>query len=121
MPKMAKKPCRHPGCATLTEGKYCEAHKPLHPDRPSRESRGYTSKWKKVSKAYLRKHPLCVHCKQHGKNTFATVVDHVIPHRNDPALMWSESNWQPLCKPCHDKKTWTEDKTPVYSYSDERR
>ena len=35
----------------------------------------------------------------------AQVVDHIIPHRGDPSLMWDESNWQSLCKPCHDSKT----------------
>ena len=47
---------------------------------------------------------------------FLLALDHIIPHRGDETLMWSESNWQALCKPCHDKKTWTEDKNPVYSY-----
>jgi len=30
--------------------------------------------------------------------------------------MWDESNWQALCKPCHDRKTWMEDRNPVYRY-----
>lgn len=42
MPKKSKKPCKHPGCPNLTDGKYCEEHKHLHPDRPSAESRGST-------------------------------------------------------------------------------
>jgi 5-methylcytosine-specific restriction protein A len=24
-------------------------------------------------------------------------------------LFWNETNWQPLCKECHDRKTATED------------
>nr|WP_292832122.1 HNH endonuclease signature motif containing protein [Mesorhizobium sp.] len=24
-------------------------------------------------------------------------------------LFWDRSNWQPLCKPCHDRKTATSD------------
>jgi 5-methylcytosine-specific restriction enzyme A len=35
----------------------------------------------------------------------ATVVDHVVPHRGDPKLLWDENNWAPACKPCHDAKT----------------
>ena len=31
-------------------------------------------------------------------------------------LMWSDTNWQALCKPCHDQKTGTEDSRPEYSY-----
>ena len=40
-----------------------------------------------------------------GVVTPAAVVDHVLPHRGDWSLFWDESNWQPLCKPCHDAKT----------------
>ena len=29
MPKKALKPCKHPGCPKLTEGAYCDEHKPL--------------------------------------------------------------------------------------------
>ena len=116
MPRKSKKPCRHPGCPNLTEVKYCEEHKHLHPDRPSAENRGYNSKWRKLSQQYLRKHPLCVRCLANGRYTKATVTDHIIPHRNRPELMWDESNFQALCKPCHDKKTWTDDKNPEYTY-----
>ena len=116
MPRKALKPCKHPGCPRLTEGAYCDEHKPMHPDRPSAAKRGYGSKWQRVSKAYLRKHPLCVKCLAQGKFVTATVVDHIIPHRGDSVLMWSESNWQALCKHCHDKKTGNEDSRPLYSY-----
>lgn len=67
MPRKAKHPCGHPGCPNLTEERYCSEHKPLHPDRPSAAKRGYGSKWQRVSKAYLRKHPLCVKCQAQGR------------------------------------------------------
>ncbi len=114
MPKKPKHPCSHPGCPNLTDSRYCEQHK--QPDRPSASKRGYSSKWQRVSKAYLRKHPLCVKCYADGKFVTATVVDHIIPHRGDAALMWDEANWQALCKPCHDKKTGLEDSNPCYAY-----
>ena len=114
MPKKALKSCKHPGCPNLTDELYCEIHK--QPDRPSASKRGYNSKWRKLSKAYLHKHPLCVRCMADGRFVSATVVDHIIPHRGDDILMWNQDNWQALCKPCHDKKTWTEDKNPVYKY-----
>ena len=116
MPHKSKRPCGHPGCPNLTDSRYCEHHKPLHPDRPSADSRGYNSRWRKVRAAYLRKHPLCVRCMADGRSVKATVVDHVIPHRGDQQLMWDENNYQALCKKCHDKKTWTEDKNPIYGY-----
>ncbi|MBR1530240.1 MAG: HNH endonuclease [Oscillospiraceae bacterium] len=116
MPKKAKHPCRHPGCPNLTDDKYCEEHKHLYPDRPSSSSRGYGTKWQKASKAFLRKHPLCAACQADGRYTLATVVDHITPHRGDKSLFWNQNNWQPLCKPCHDRKTWLEDSNPEYHY-----
>ncbi len=116
MPYKAKKPCRHPGCPELVKGTemYCEKHKPLHA-RPASE-RGYDSRWQKASKAYLRENPLCAECLRHGKYTQATVVDHVVPHRGNQELFRDSANWQPLCKPCHDRKTGREDSRPVYKY-----
>ena len=111
MPTKAKRPCSYPGCPNLTDSKYCEKHK--QPDRPSASKRGYNGKWQRLSKIYLRKHPMCM---QQGRYVPATVVDHIIPHRNNPVLMWDENNWQALCKRCHDRKTRKEDNTPVYKY-----
>jgi 5-methylcytosine-specific restriction protein A len=39
----------------------------------------------------------------------ATVVDHIVPHKGDKVKFWDSSNWQSLCKRCHDAKTATED------------
>ena len=69
MPRKALKPCKHPGCPNLTDGLYCAEHQPLHPDRPSAAKRGYGSRWQRLSKAYLRRHPLCVRCKSQGRFT----------------------------------------------------
>lgn len=82
----------------------------------SATKRGYGSKWRTSSKAYLREHPLCEICKRNGKYVQATVVDHIKPHRGDNKLFWDKSNWQSLCKSCHDKKTGRFDSKPTYSY-----
>lgn len=71
-------------------------------ERGSSSHRGYGYKWQKARAAYLKKHPLCVRCQQLGRTTAASVVDHIIPHRNDKALFWDKNNWQSLCKHCHD-------------------
>lgn len=57
-----------------------------------------------------------MNCFKHDKLTKATVVDHIIPHRGDNKLFWDKSNWQSLCKRCHDKKTMTEDRHQEYRY-----
>ena len=119
MPSRPKKPCAEQGCPNLIDPceKYCPAHKALHPDPVrSASSRGYSSKWRQVSRQYLTTHPLCVKCLERGKYTKATVVDHITPHRGDPALFWDSSNWQALCKPCHDRKTGEKDRNVTYSY-----
>lgn len=37
-----------------------------------------------------------------GRDTPATVCDHIIPHKGDEFLFFSFENTQSLCKPCHD-------------------
>jgi len=117
MPMKPKKPCKHPGCPLLTAGNYCEFHIKLHTtDRSSANERGYSSRWQKVRSQFLKANPLCKECQSQGKLTPATVVDHIKPHRGDKVLFWDESNWQPLCKKCHDKKTRSLDQYQEYSY-----
>ena len=112
-----KKPCKHPGCPLLTDHSYCEFHAKLHAEeRAGASERGYDSRLRKARKQFLNAHPLCKHCEKKGKVTPATVVDHISPHRGDQRLFWDESNWQPLCKKCHDRKTRTEDQHPVYTF-----
>ena len=62
----------------------------------------YGYKWQQARAKYLAEHPLCVRCHSRGRITPATVVDHIEPHRGDPKLFWRRSNWQALCKRCHD-------------------
>jgi len=115
MPYSPAKPCRHSGCPNLTHDRYCPLHAPAH-QRDSAHKRGYTSKWNRRRKLYLQANLLCVECQRSGRLTPAAVVDHIIPHRGDEVLMWDETNWQPLCKPCHDKKTGRQDSRPIYKF-----
>lgn len=95
----------------------------VHSNRLKTAERGYDSKWQRSARAYLRKHPLCVHCLEKGIVEAAQVVDHIKPHgltealrSGDPEaihaarlLFWDSDNWQALSKVCHDRKTATED------------
>ena len=110
MPKRCGRPCSKAGCPKVVDGKYCDEHQ-QHKSSSRRTStqRGYGYRWQKARKVYLSHHPLCKHCQDKGIITAANVVDHIKPHQNDQRLMWDELNWQPLCKPCHDIKTATED------------
>lgn len=110
MPRAVSRPCRYPGCPRLVSAGFCRQHQPLQfYQRPGSAARGYGAKWQRASASFLREHPLCAHCSSLGKDEPSTVTDHVIPHRGDTQLFWDRSNWQALCKGCHDRKTVTED------------
>lgn len=79
-------------------------------DKQGSTARGYGYKWQQAREGWLRKHPLCVYCERDGRVTPASVIDHIEPHRGDMVLFWAaDTNWQSLCKPCHDAKTALED------------
>lgn len=69
----------------------------------SSAARGYGYQWQRARLAFLLDNPLCVMCKARGQVTAACVVDHVKPHRGDMLIFWDRSQWQALCKPCHDR------------------
>lgn len=58
-------------------------------------------RWRKVARMVLSAHPLCALCLRVGRQTAATVVDHIVPHRGDRVLFWSVDNLQALCFDCH--------------------
>lgn len=126
MPKKPLRPCSFPGCCELTSERYCAKHQKETDRKYNKDSRPFkclynTSRWKKSRKQYLMVHPLCEECRKHGMIKAADVVDHIIPHKGNEELFWDESNWQSLCKECHDKKTAREDgrwgrKNTVYKY-----
>ncbi|WP_423777679.1 HNH endonuclease signature motif containing protein [Dialister invisus] len=108
MPSKPMRPCRHPGCHTLTRNKYCDAHASdanicfRHND----SSKMYGYRWRVESKQFLADHPMCSSPECHET---ATEVDHKIPHKGSKKLFWDKSNWQGLCHRCHSRKTATED------------
>lgn len=110
--------CNYAGCGkTIDDKGYCDKHKEiakkqadaLKNRKPHEHSKLYNWQWKKVRANYLMLNPLCVECDKYGLLEPATVVDHIRPHKGNLDLFWNESNYQPLCKSCHDRKTATED------------
>lgn len=63
--------------------------------------RGYDARWRRARLTFLRANPYCQMCRQVGRVTRATVVDHITPHKGDLALFWDAANWQALCATCH--------------------
>jgi 5-methylcytosine-specific restriction protein A len=43
-------------------------------------------------------------CWEEGRTVPGYAVDHVVPHRQDPRLMWDTNNLQVLCRSCHNRK-----------------
>lgn len=72
--------------------------------RDNANKRGYGHKWRKSRLVFLANNPLCVYCQREGRITAANVVDHIVPHKGDQKLFWDETNWQSLCKECHDSE-----------------
>jgi 5-methylcytosine-specific restriction protein A len=102
--------CKFPLCPELLDSPgYCKKHRALM---------GYVSdqwhylynnqRWRKYSKGYLNKHPLCHQCKQENQIAPSDVVDHIVPHRGDRKLFWDSENHQALCNTCHHVKTGKE-------------
>lgn len=115
MPSTFPHACAYDGCSAITRERYCihHRHEMLKQLRampiPVGKNRIYGRQWKERRKAWLSLHPLCVACKDRGVVRPATVVDHITPHKGDGALFHDETNWQSLCKPCHDIKTFKHD------------
>lgn len=106
--------CKKAGCGrTCGEGKdFCHVHKGLEGKRRIFTFRGKSSqwhrmygsaRWRKMSKAFLEKYPVCFIC---GKP--AKIADHITPHRGAPGLFYDEGNLQPMCWSCHSRKTFRE-------------
>lgn len=103
----APKPCtKHPNVLLGVNQKciFCErnkqkAAKAYDKKRGTSSTRGYTAKWRRLTRQFLFDHPIC----KCGAN--ANTVDHIKPHRGDSGLFWDRNNWQALCRSCHSRKT----------------
>lgn len=104
---MPKKPKTHTPHGTPTTAQKCKQYEKV---RGTASQRGYTYKWSKAAKGFLKKNPLCVMCLEEGHTCAATEVDHIVPHHGDQKLFWDKSNWQGLCKSHHSQKTATENR-----------
>ena len=107
MPYKPKKPCSHPGCPKLTDGRFCEEHAKEEAkrcnryDRDPNSNKRYGRLWAKIRAAFLSTNPLCEMCKADGRYKPAELVHHrrklTDGGTNDLA------NLQALCLECHSR------------------
>ena len=112
MPNLMSRPCSNRGCPNVagSDGLCPDCKRERDAVRDPLTLRWLNSKRYKVGRlSFLGRNPLCRSClEKDGGITPATVLDHITPHGGDPALFWDASNWQALCKTCHDTKTTNE-------------
>lgn len=96
----AKKPCRYPGCPTLTDTGVCDVHLKLeqqryNSSRQTSKEQGYDHTWRKLSKYKLTRDPVCERC---GR---AAVLVH---HRDRDTSNRQIENLESLCSHCHEQE-----------------
>lgn len=64
----------------------------------------HTTAWRKARKLQLQREPTCRHCRQVGRITPATDVDH-IQRIKDGGSALDPLNFQSLCHDCHARKS----------------
>ena len=101
--------CATPGCAAVVAGRgHCQSHALRREQgRPNVDVRRwyYTRRWRAIRAQVLQDEPLCQDCRTQGRVEPSTDVDHVVPHRGNPARFWDRANLQALCHACHARKT----------------
>lgn len=109
MPSSPPTACLMPGCPNTVasgQGAYCKGHRGEgDKGRGNRHERGYGNAWGKVSRRYLRHHPVC--CDPYDRHpqvvTPSYATDHIKPRAAGGGDEWA--NFQALCKSCHAYKT----------------
>ena len=107
MPRKPKHPCGYPGCAKLTEKRYCEEHEKLTAKQYEKYGRNpetrnrYGRAWKRIRDSYAKEHPFCEECFKNGLMVPMAQVHHIKPLAEGGDH--SRSNLVSLCVSCHSR------------------
>ena len=107
VPSKPKRPCSHPGCPRLTNGRFCEEHAKAEAkryeqyDRDPETRRRYGRVWKRMRDAYVQQHPVCELCQRDGQLVATEEVHHKVPLAEGGTH--DRNNLISLCKACHAK------------------
>ena len=109
MPTSMLRPCSYPGCTNLVRSGRCDAHpfQSVDQHNPEHQKLYNTRRWKMIRRLQLAGQPWCEECLRANVYTPASEVDHITPHRGDPAIFY-RGPFQSLCTPCHSRKTAVE-------------
>ena len=105
MPYKPKRPCSHPGCPNLTDGRFCDAHAKEENKRYERYNRDPATKrrygraWKRIRDKYVSDHPLCEQCLKQERLVATEEVHHLLPLSEGGTH--ARDNLIALCKSCH--------------------
>ncbi len=105
LPTKPKRPCSHPGCPKLTDGRFCEEHAKKEAkryekyDRDPAVRRRYGKAWKRIRDRYAVAHPLCELCQKNGQLIPTEEIHHKTPLSEGGTH--NEENLIALCKSCH--------------------
>jgi len=109
MPFKPKRPCSHPGCPKLVDGRFCKEHQKLTDkqyetyQRDPAVKKRYGRNWKRIRDRYIATHPLCEKCASLGKITPAEEVHHIKPLSQGGTN--DVDNLMSLCTSCHSEIT----------------
>jgi len=101
MPYKSLRQCGHSGCGALVEAgtRYCPMHRKQYNKRAN--AKHYDTRWRKISKLFLVRNPLCVECQKARRLTPAVESHHIIPV--DAGGSDRDENLMALCKSCHSR------------------
>lgn len=107
MPSKPKRPCSHPGCPELVDGRFCKKHEKEYNrnyekyKRDPKTHKRYGKAWRAIRKRYVAEHPLCEMCLKENRMTKVEEVHHILPLSRGGTN--DEDNLMSLCKSCHSK------------------
>lgn len=100
--------CAEPGCGALVPNGRCPTHRrgfaesaPVYAGHHWYD----TARWRRLRWDVFRSEPFCRVCRMAGERRLATEIDHIVKHDGDKARFFDRANLQPLCRPCHTRKT----------------
>jgi 5-methylcytosine-specific restriction protein A len=102
---MPTRPPVHQPVGTLSREESERRRKALFNQRRPPTSAIYDADWKRCSRLFRERHPIC---STPGCGARTQEADHVVSPKDRPDLRLRWSNLRPYCKSCHSRRTATD-------------